>query len=145
MSDEQYEAQGGKARNTQKKNTDTKPRRTLLPYLMVSATQTLVEFGSFTILHLLSVPSTAANAVAIVLSASYNFLMNRNMTFKSSSNFTRSVVLFILLWIWNYLFGSTMLTWLPATLGWNAIVVKFLTMGCQFAWGYPLCKHVIFR
>lgn len=144
MSDEQYEAQGGKARNTQK-NTDAKPHRTLLPYLMVSATQTLVEFGSFTILYLLAVPSTAANAVAIVLSASYNFLLNRNVTFKSSSNFTRSVALFILLWTWNYLFGSTMLTWLPATLGWNAIVVKFLTMGCQFAWGYPLCKHVIFR
>lgn len=145
MSDEQYEAQGGKARNAQERNTSAKPRRTLLPYLMVSATQTLVEFGSFTILHLLAVPSTVANAVAIVLSASYNFLMNRNVTFKSSSNFTRSVALFILLWIWNYLFGSTMLTWLPATLGWNAIVVKFLTMGCQFAWGYPLCKHVIFR
>lgn len=144
MSDEQYEAQGGKARKTQK-STDAKPRRTLLPYLMVSATQTLVEFGSFTILHLLAVPSTVANAVAIVLSASYNFLMNRNVTFKSSSNFTRSVILFITLWAWNYLFGSTMLTWLPATLGWNAIVVKLLTMGCQFAWGYPLCKHVIFR
>lgn len=120
-------------------------RRTLLPYLMVSATQTLVEFGSFTILHLISVPSAAANAVAIVLSASYNFLMNRNVTFKSSSNFTRSVALFIALWLWNYLFGSTMLTWLPKTLGWNPILVKFLTMGCQFAWGYPLCKHVIFR
>ncbi|NMM96035.1 polysaccharide synthesis protein GtrA [Bifidobacterium sp. DSM 109960] len=120
-------------------------RRTLLPYLMVSATQTLVEFGSFTILHLISVPSAAANAVAIVLSASYNFLMNRNVTFKSSSNFTRSVALFIALWLWNYLFGSTMLTWLPKTLEWNPILVKFLTMGCQFAWGYPLCKHVIFR
>lgn len=125
---------------------DRKPkRRTLLPYLMVSATQTLVEFGSFTILHLISVPSAAANAVAIVLSASYNFLMNRNVTFRSSSNFTRSVALFIALWLWNYLFGSTMLTWLPKTLEWNPILVKFLTMGCQFAWGYPLCKHVIFR
>ena len=103
-------------------------RRTLLPYLMVSATQTLVEFGSFTILHLASVPSAVANAIAVVLSASYNFLMNR-----------------ITLWVWNYLFGSTMLTWLPTTLGWNAILVKFLTMGCQFAWGYPLCKRVIFR
>ena len=106
--------------------TQNPRRRTLLPYL-------------------LTVPSTIANAVAIVLSASYNFLMNRNVTFKSSSNFTRSVILFITLWAWNYLFGSTMLTWLPQNLGWNAILVKFLTMGCQFAWGYPLCKHVIFR
>ena len=37
--------------------TQNPRRRTLLPYLMVSATQTLVEFGSFTLLHLLTVPS----------------------------------------------------------------------------------------
>ena len=80
--------------------------------------------------------------MAIVLSASYNFLMNRNVTFKSSSNFGRSVALFMLLWVWNYLFGSA---WLPSAFGWNAVLVKFLTMACQFAWGYPLCKEVIFR
>ena len=85
------------------------------------------------------------NGVAIVLSASYNFLMNRNVTFKSSSNFGRSVALFMLLWVWNYLFGSIMLAWLPSVFGWNAVLVKFLTMACQFAWGYPLCKEVIFR
>ena len=34
--------------------TQNPRRRTLLPYLMVSATQTLVEFGSFTLLHLLT-------------------------------------------------------------------------------------------
>ena len=102
-------------------------------------------FGSFTLLHVLSVPSAIANGVAIVLSASYNFLMNRNVTFKSSSNFGRSVALFMLLWVWNYLFGSIMLAWLPSAFGWNAVLVKFLTMACQFAWGYPLCKEVIFR
>ena len=123
----------------------TKKPKTLGKYLLVSATQTIVEFGSFTLLHVLSVPSAIANGVAIVLSASYNFLMNRNVTFKSSSNFGRSVALFMLLWVWNYLFGSIMLAWLPSAFGWNAVLVKFLTMACQFAWGYPLCKEVIFR
>ena len=37
--------------------TQNPRRRTLLPYLMVSAPQTLVEFGSFPLLHLLPVPS----------------------------------------------------------------------------------------
>lgn len=118
---------------------------TLLKYMTVSATQTVVEFGSFTVLHLLGIPSTAANAVAIVCSASYNFLMNRNVTFKSSSNFGRSLALFVALWVWNYLFGSAMLALLPKALGVSAVVVKLFTMACQFAWGYPLCKRVIFR
>ncbi len=39
--------------------------------------------------------------------------MNRNVTFKSSSNFTRSVALFVLLWIWNFTF-STLLDRLDA-------------------------------
>lgn len=103
-------AQSGTSDNPKSSNQESSKRpKTLGKYLLVSATQTIVEFGSFTLLHVLSAPSAIANGVAIVLSASYNFLMNRNVTFKSSSNFGRSVALFILLWVWNYLFGSIML------------------------------------
>lgn len=68
-------------------------------YVGVSATQTIVEYATFAILHLIGVPSQIANGIAVVCSATYNFVMNRNVTFKSSSNFTRSVALFVLLWI----------------------------------------------
>ena len=66
-------------------------------YVGVSATQTIVEYATFAILHLIGVPSQIANGIAVVCSATYNFVMNRNVTFKSSSNFTRSVALFVLL------------------------------------------------
>ena len=69
-------------------------------YVGVSATQTIVEYATFAILHLIGVPSQIANGIAVVCSATYNFVMNRNVTFKSSSNFTRSVALFVLLWSW---------------------------------------------
>lgn len=69
-------------------------------YVGVSATQTIVEYATFAILHLIGVPSQIANGIAVVCSATYNFVMNRNVTFKSSSNFTRSVALFVLLWGW---------------------------------------------
>lgn len=61
----------------------------------VSATQTIVEYATFAILHLIGVPSQVSNGIAVVCSATYNFVMNRNVTFKSSSNFTRSVALFV--------------------------------------------------
>lgn len=57
-------------------------------YVGVSATQTIVEYATFAILHLIGVPSQIANGIAVVCSATYNFVMNRNVTFKSSSNFT---------------------------------------------------------
>ena len=74
-----------------------------------------------------------------------SFVMNRNVTFKSSSNFTRSVALFVLLWIWNFTFSTLLIGWMPGATGLSPYVAKFIAMACQFGWGYPLCKYVIFR
>ncbi len=114
-------------------------------YVGVSATQTIVEYATFAILHLIGVPSQIANGIAVVCSATCNFVMNRNVTFKSSSNFTRSVALFVLLWIWNFTFSTLLIGWMPGATGLSPYVVKFMAMACQFGWGYPLCKYVIFR
>ena len=114
-------------------------------YMGVSATQTIVEYATFAILHLIGVPSQISNGIAVVCSATYNFVMNRNVTFKSSSNFARSMALFVLLWIWNFTFSTLLIGWMPGATGLSPYVVKFIAMACQFGWGYPLCKYVIFR
>ena len=41
-------------------------------YVGVSATQTIVEYATFAILHLIGVPSQIANGIAVVCSATYN-------------------------------------------------------------------------
>ena len=117
----------------------------LSKYFGVSFTQTFVEFGVFAALHGLGLPANVANCFAIPCSASYNFLMNRNITFKASSNFTRSVILFICLACFNLAFSTTALSVLPGLLGWSTTLVKLLTMACQGCWGFLLCRHVIFR
>ena len=48
-------------------------------YAGVSATQTIAEYATFAILHLIGVPSQIANGIAVVCSATYNFVMNRNV------------------------------------------------------------------
>ena len=45
-------------------------------YMGVSATQTIVEYATFAILHLIGVPSQISNGIAVVCSATYNFVMN---------------------------------------------------------------------
>lgn len=117
----------------------------LSKYCGVSVTQTFVEFGVFFLLQAIGMPSKAANACSIVCSGSYNFIMNRNITFKASSNFARSVVLFVLLYCWNFLFCNIMLSVLPPILGWSATGVKLFTMCCQGVWGFLLCRYVIFK
>lgn len=113
-------------------------------YSLVSITQTFVEFGVFALANLL-VPAKLANAIAIICSASYNFILNRNVTFKASSSFARSLALFILLWVWNLLFSTAMITLLPAATGIGPLAAKLITMCCQGIWGFLLCRYVIFK
>ena len=40
---------------------------------------------------------------------------------------------------------TLLIGWMPGATGLSPYVVKFIAMACQFGWGYPLCKYVIFR
>lgn len=113
-------------------------------YYGVSIVQTFVEFGVFALAQL-ALPTGVANGIAVACSGSFNFLMNRNITFKASSNFWRSVTLFVALYVWNFLFGTWFIGWAAASFGCPEMVGKFATMAMQGIWGFCLCKWVIFR
>ena len=129
--------------------TDGKPKngivRQLFSYGGVSAMQTFVEFGVFGVLQLAGLPFRLANAVAVFCSGSFNYVMNRNVTFKSSSNYARSIAMFVAMYCWNLLFSNLMMAWIPGLLGWPTMVVKIVTMGMQAVWGFLLCRYVIFK
>ncbi len=101
--------------------TDGKPKngivRQLFSYGGVSAMQTFVEFGVFAVLQLAGLPFRLANAVAVFCSGSFNYVMNRNVTFKSSSNYARSIAMFVAMYCWNLLFSNLMMAWIPGLLG----------------------------
>ena len=109
-------------------------------YYGVSIVQTFVEFGMFALAHL-ALPT----GIAVACSGSFNFLMNRNITFKASSNFWCSVALFVALYVWNFLFGTWFIGWAAASFGCSEMIGKFITMMMQGIWGFCLCKWVIFR
>ena len=113
-------------------------------YYGVSIIQTFVEFGVFALAQL-ALPTGIANGIAVACSGSFNFLMNRNITFKASSNFWRSVAMFVALYIWNFLFGTWVIGWAAASFGCPEMLGKFITMAMQGIWGFCLCKWVIFR
>ena len=115
--------------------------REAFSYFLVSFSQTFVEFGAFALLQLLALPAPIPSAGSIFVSGSWNFMLNRNITFKSTSNYARSIVLFILLYCWNFVFLNLMLGILP----WDPMLIKLFTMICQGVWGFLLCKFVIFK
>ena len=119
--------------------------RQAMTYYGVSVAQTFVEFGVFAVMQLLGLATGTANGIAVACSGSFNFLMNRNITFKASSNFWRSVVLFILLYLWNFLFGTWFISATASAFGLPQTVGKFITMAMQGVGGFWLCKWVIFK
>ncbi len=119
--------------------------RQVVTYGGVSIAQTFVEFGVFAVLQLIGLATGIANGIAVACSGTFNFLMNRNITFKSSSNFWRSVALFVALYVWNFLFGTWFIGATSAAFGLPQIAGKLITMGMQGIWGFCLCKWVIFK
>ena len=69
--------------------------REAFSYFLVSFSQTFVEFGAFALLQLLKFAEPIPSAGSIIVSGSWNFMLNRNITFKSTSNYTRSIILFM--------------------------------------------------
>ncbi len=110
-------------------------------YFMVSFSQTFVEFGAFALLQLLAFPAPIPSAGSIIVSGSWNYMLNRNITFKSTANYARSITLFILLYCWNFVFLNLMLNLLP----WDPMLIKLFTMACQGVWGFLACKFIIFK
>lgn len=117
--------------------------RQFVKYGGVSFAQTFVELGAFALLDAFA-SFSIANFVAVVCSASFQYVMNRNLTFKSTSSYARSISLFVLLWLWNLTFSTFAITQLSA-LGASPMLAKVLTMACQGVWGFLLSKYVIFK
>ena len=122
-------------------NSGHQSLREAFSYFMVSFSQTFVEFGAFALLQLLNLSAPIPSAGSIIVSGSWNYMLNRNITFKSSANYVRSSTLFILLYCWNFIYLNLMLSVLP----WDPMLIKLFTMACQGVWGFLACKFIIFR
>lgn len=114
-------------------------------YLLVGGASALIELAIFHGMNsLLNLPIPPSNITAIVIATAFNFLMNRNVTFKSTSNPLRSLVLYLLLFAANMAF-STFAIMLLANIGVPATAAKVGTMCCIVAWNFVLYRKVIFK
>ena len=124
------------------------PKKTFfqaIKYLIVGGSSAFIELVLFQLLSaVFAIPLAAANVTAVVVSTVFNFLVNRNVTFKSTSNPLRSLVLYLVLFAFNMTF-STMCISLLAAQGVYPLVAKVFTMACIVLWNFVLYKKVIFK
>ena len=124
------------------------PKKTLfqaIKYLVVGGSSAVIELVLFQLLSaVFAIPLAAANVTAVVVSTVFNFLVNRNVTFKSTSNPLRSLVLYLLLFALNTTFSTAVIS-LSAAQGVYPLVAKVCTMACIVLWNFVLYKKVIFK
>ena len=113
-------------------------------YLAVGGASALLELCLFQGLYSFSpLGIELSNVVAVVVATAFNFLLNRTVTFKSTSSPVRSLVLYLLLFSFNLVFTTLAIRWM-VSLGVHSAVAKVVTQCCVVAWNFMLYRKVIF-
>lgn len=115
-----------------------------IAYVLVGGGTALLELGLFQVLfELLKLPLAVSNVSATVVATAVNFLLNRNVTFKSTSNPVRSLVLYIVLFGANMAI-STLMIGVLVGLGIPSAVAKLIMQACVVVWNFVLYRKIIF-
>ncbi len=115
-----------------------------LRYGAVGITSAAIELVIFQVLSaVVHVALAWSNIIAVVLSTTFNFIASRKLTFKSTANPVRSLVLYLLLFAFNTTFTTTGIS-LLSSWGVYPLLAKIATMACVVLWNFVLYKKVIF-
>ena len=115
-----------------------------ITYLLVGGGTALLELGLFQIFYeFVHVPLAPSNVIATLVATATNFLLNRNVTFKSTSNPLRSLVLYCLLFLMN-MTVSTLAIAAMVSIGIPSAFAKLVMQCCVVVWNFILYRKVIF-
>lgn len=135
-----HEAQGKPAHG----EAGSKTLGQAIKYLVVGGSSAAIELVLFQLFSAgFGVAVAYANIAAVVISTVFNFLVNRNVTFKSTANPARSLVLYLLLFAFNTTFSTTVIAF-AASYGVYPLAAKLFTMACIVLWNFVLYRKVIF-
>ena len=116
-----------------------------LSYLLVGGLSAAIDLGGFQLLYtLFHWPLAVSSVTSIVVSTAFNFLMNRNATFKSTSNPVRSLLLYLVLLCANTAFTTICIS-LLVQVGIHSAIAKLFTMACTTAWNFVLYRKIVFK
>lgn len=131
--------------NIHKLISNKEMQKQLIKYLIVGGSSAALELLLFTFLRKVTGLSiTISNVTAAVTATAFNFLVNRGWSFKSASNFTRSVILYLILFFLNTVFSTNAIAFM-VSLGVFDVLAKLITMGMITMWNFVLYRHVIFK
>ncbi len=118
-----------------------------LKFTLISLSAGIIQIGSFTLLNefILGEDNAAiSHFIALVLSVIWNFTINRKVTFKSSNNIIKSMVLVALFYV-VFTPASTLFMGWATENGWNEYLVEGINMLANFVLEYLFTRLVVYR
>lgn len=116
-----------------------------IKFTVISASAGIVQAGTFTLLNeLLHWNYWAAYLTALTLSVVWNFTINRKITFKSSNNVVKSMLLVLLFYL-IFTPVSTVLGQFAKDSGINEYIVLAVTMVLNLILEYLYTRYIVYR
>ena len=118
-----------------------------IKFLLFSVSAGVIQIGSFTLLNefvLGEEKAAISHFIALVLSVIWNFTINRKVTFKSSNNIVKSMILVAL---FNVVFtpASTWFMGWATGNGWNEYLVEGINMVANLVLEFLFMRFVVYR
>lgn len=125
--------------------SDKKIQKQFFKYIFIGASTALIELLLFAFFRrILYVNIKLSNILAVITATVLNFSINKGWTFKSSNRLYRSLLLYIILFVFNTSFSTFTIAFL-AQHGVLDICGKLITMILITAWNFVIYRKIIFK
>lgn len=117
-----------------------------IKFTLFSLSAGIIELGLFALLDTFTNWSYwPSYLIALIASIVWNFILNKNYTFKSNANvpiaFTKVIVFYAIFTPTSTILGN----FLAENLGWNSILVTILNMLANFVLEYLYDRYIVFK
>ena len=125
--------------------------RSFFSFIFTSVSCTLLDLLLFTLLAKLVIPAgfayriQLATVIARVVSATANFVVNKNVVFQKKGHLLSSAVKYFTLAVVQMTISATAVNWLYHTLGWHEVIIKAIVDTILFIINYSIQKNLIFK
>jgi putative flippase GtrA len=129
-----------------KKILDEKMIQQLKRYITVGLITVGAEyFNLFLFKEVFNMWYIYANSIAYTISFVFNFSLNRTWTFKSTADLKRQLLIYGILFIFNFFASNLIMYLFTDIIGLNYLISKLFAVGMVVSWNFIIYKKVIYK
>jgi putative flippase GtrA len=118
----------------------------ILKYLVVGTSSAFFEILIFyVLLNIIKVNLLISNTIAYTIIFCYNYILQRTWAFKSSSNVSKQIIQYGILFCFNLFVSNALIVVFYQKLNIHEIIAKMMTIGVVVSWNFIIYKKIIFR